>query len=400
LWSAIGVSALGDGMVLVGFPLLALEYTRNPASIAGVAAAGAILGPIVALPAGALADRVSPKRLLVTVELLRFALLGLFAGVLAAGGGSLLGIYVVSCLLGALTVAFDCASSAVVPRLVPRSLLVKANARLDIVDLAGEEVVGRALGGIAFAFARIVPFFADALSFLASAAIIPAAVPDRPSVETKATLLADLRIGARWFLDHPLVRLLGGVIAQLAFCQSVVLALLVLYATQDLHLSKAGFGLLLGVSAGGDIIGALAANRVHAIFGSGWCIVLGGAVSALTYPILAVTHSPVSACAALAIEAMAIVVGNVAASALRQSIVPTEFQGRVGSAQMTLILIAVPLGALVGGVVADAIGIRQTIMAAGLLQVAVLAITAPRLLFRVRGIDRSETTEGTPAAAT
>jgi MFS family permease len=387
-------------MVLVGFPLLALEYTRNPASIAGVAVAGSILGPIVALPAGALADRLSPKRMLVTVELLRFALLGSFALLLAAGGGSLAAIYLTSGLLGALTVAFECASSAVVPRLVPRSLLVKANARLDIVDLAGEEVVGRAIGGIAFAFARIIPFFADAASFLASAAIIPSAVPDQPSVKEKATLLADLRSGARWFIHHPLVRLLGGVIAQLAFCQAVVLALLVLYSTEDLHLSKAGYGVLLGVSAVGDIIGALAANRVHSIFGSGWCIVLGGVVSALTYPVLAVTSSPVTACAALALEAMAIVVGNVAASALRQSIVPAEFQGRVGSAQMTLILIAAPLGALVGGLLANAIGIRHAILAAGILQLGVLVVAAPKLLSRVRTIHYPiEATEGTPATA-
>ncbi len=387
-------------MVLVGFPLLALEYTRDPADIAGVAAAGAILGPVVALPAGALADRLSPRRMLVTVELMRFALLGSFALVVATGGGSLAAIYLTSGLLGALTVAFDSASSAVVPRLVPRSMLVKANARLDIVDLAGEEVVGRAIGGIAFAFARVIPFFADAASFLASAAIIPGAVPDQASVQEKATLLADLRSGARWFMRHPLVRLLGGVIAQLAFCQAVVLALLVLYATEDLGLSKAGYGLLLGVSAIGDIVGALAANRVHAIFGSGWCIVLGGVVSALTYPVLAMTNSPVTACAALALEAVAIVVGNVAASALRQSIVPAEFQGRVGSAQMTLILIALPLGALVGGLVADAIGIRHTIFAAGLLQLGVLLVAAPKLLSRVRTVRYPiEAPEGTPARA-
>jgi len=396
----VGVSALGDGMVLVGFPLLALDYTRNPALIAGVAVAGELLGPIVALPAGALADRVSPKRMLVTVELLRFALLASFAVAVALGSESLLSIYVVACALGALTVIFDCASSAVVPRLVPVSLLVKANARLDIVDLAGEEVVGRAVGGVAFVFARVVPFFADALSFLASAAILPTAVPDEPSSSTQATLLADLRTGARWFWRNPLVRLLGGLIAQLAFCQSVVLALLVLYATEDLHLSKAGYGILLGVSAIGNIIGALAANRLHAIIGGGWCIILGGLVAAVAYPILAVTHSPVSACAALTLEAMAIAVGNVAASALRQSIVPVDLQGRVGSAQMTLILVAVPIGALVGGLVADAIGIRTTILAAGLLQFGVLAMAAPRLISRIRLVNRPGGAEqGARAAA-
>jgi predicted MFS family arabinose efflux permease len=337
--------------------------------------------------------------MLVSIELLRFALLGSFAAAVVAGADSLGLIYVVACILGALTVAFDCASSAVVPRLVPVSMLVKANARLDIVDLAGEEVVGRGLGGIAFAFARVVPFFADALSFLASAAILPSAVPDQPSSRSKATLMADLRSGARWFLQNPLVRLLGGLIAQLAFCQSVVVALMVLYATQDLHLSKAGYGILLGLSAIGNIVGALAANRLHAILGSGWCILVGGIVAALTYPLLAVTRSPATACAALALEAMAIAVGNVAASALRQSIVPVELQGRVGSAQMTLILIAVPLGALAGGLVANAIGIRSTIFAAGLLQFAVLLVAAPRLLSRISELGYTNRSIDSPQAS-
>ena len=333
LWAGVGVSALGDGMVLIGFPLLALTYTNDPVLIAGVAVAGQLLAPFVALPLGAVADRSSPRTLLVTVQLLQFLLLGSFAVCLATGFDSLAAIYVVSCLLGALTVAFDCATSAVVPRLVATSDLVKANARLDIVDVTGEEMVGRAVGGVAFAFARVVPFFADAVTFLASAAIMRTALPSRAPLKTKASLMTDLREGARWFAGNPLVRLLGGVVAQLAFCQSMVLALLVLYAKEDLHLSDAGFGLLLGISAVGNIVGASAAHRVHVTFGSGWCIVLGGTLAALTYPLLAVTHSPATACAALAIETMAIVVGRVAAQSLRQASVPLELQGRVGSAR-------------------------------------------------------------------
>jgi MFS family permease len=385
-------------MVLVGFPLLALTYTNDPVLIAGVAVAGQVLAPVVALPVGALADRSSPRTLLVTVQVLQFVLLGSFAVCVATGFDSLAAIYVVSCLMGALTVAFDCASSAVVPRLVATSDLVKANARLDIVDVTGEEMVGRAVGGAAFAFARVVPFFADAVSFFVSAAIIRTALPGRAALKTKASLMTDLREGTRWFLQNPLVRLIGGVVAQLAFCQSMVLALLVLYAKEDLHLTDAGFGLLLGISAVGNVVGASAAHRVHVAFGSGWCIVLGGTLAALAYPLLAVTHSPATACAALAIETMAIVVGRVAAQSVRQASVPVELQGRVGSAIMTLIFIAMPLGALVGGLVADAIGIRHTILAAGLLQLAVLAITAPKLLSRLRTWHYpTGPREGTPA---
>jgi len=82
---------------------------------------------------------------------------------------------------------------------------------------------------------------------------------------------------------------------------------------------------------------------------------------------------------------MAVMLGNVAARSLRQSLVPQELQGRVASAYQMLILGALPVGALVGGLLASSLGIRKTFVIAGCLQLVALAIAAPRFLARVRG---------------
>jgi MFS family permease len=372
-------------MVLVGFPLLALSFTHSSAQIAGVAAAAQLPALVVGPPAGALADRLNRRRLLVVVELLRFGLLAAFAALFAAGLDSLAVLYLAAFLLGSLTMVFDSATAACVPTLVPPDLLVKGNSHLTAVDVTGEEMVGQALGGVVFSVASALPFAADAVSFLASAGLIRGAIPDNhPDPGRSASFLSDLRAGLRWFSGSPLIRLLTGLIAQLAFCQAVVLALLVLYARQDLHLSETGYGLLLGISAAANVVGAATVNRLHIRVGSGWSIIIAGVAAAVSYPILAATHSPFVACAALSLEAMSVTIGLVAARSLRQSAVPQEFQGRVASAYQTVIFAAFPIGALAGGLLATRLGIRGTFLLAGCLQLLVVGLTARALLVRIR----------------
>jgi MFS family permease len=262
--------------------------------------------------------------------------------------------------------------------------MVRANGQLLTVDLTAQELVGQALGGVAFAVANMLPFALDACSFAASAGLLRTAIPDNRAAITGTTFLADLRFGLGWFLRSPLLRLLTGLIASLAFCQALVLSVLVLYATRGLHLSESGYGLFLGAAALGNVIGAAGTGRLHARIGSGWCIVVAGLAAAGAYPVLAATHSPFVAAPALAVEAMAVMLGNVAARSLRQSLVPQELQGRVASAYQMLILGALPLGALVGGLLASSIGVRRTFVIAGCLQFAALALAAPRFLAQVR----------------
>ena len=384
LWTAAGTSSLGDGMVLVGFPLLALQYTHSAVLIAGVAMAGAAPALLVALPAGTLADRVNRRRLMVGIELFRFALLAGFGVTVLAGRASLPLIYATVFLLRGMGVVFDITAGAALPSITRPKLLVKANANLVTAQMVGQEIAGQALGGIIFAALSAVPFVADAATFAASAGLLNRAIPDNAPTKRETSFLADLREGVRWFIQLPLLRMLTGLIASLAFCQALVVGVLVIYATGTLHMSHSGYGILLGVSALGTLVAASAANQLHARFGSGWCIVGAGLAASAAYPILAATRSPVAAGGALALEAAGVVVGNIAARSLRQAVVPADLQGRIASTYQMTILTAIPLGSLVGGILAGQIGIRETFLIAGLLQFAVLIATAPRLISRVR----------------
>jgi len=281
-------------------------------------------------------------------------------------------------------VAFDCTAAAALPSIVATGDLVRANARLETAALTGQEMVGQAIGGAAFSAARAIPFFADAVGFVAAAAVLPGAVPDNAPAAGGTRFFADLREGAKVFLDTPLMRVMAGLVTLLAFCQTMVLGILVLFATRDLHLTKPAYGLLLGLAAVGNLVGAASAHWLHVRIGSGWSLVTAGVLSALAYPVLSVTASPALACAALAVEAGAVFVGIVAAQSLRQATIPLEFQGRVTSAWMTLILSASPLGGLAGGLLGAWIGIRHTFLAAGILQLVVVLAATPRLLQHTR----------------
>ena len=384
VWTAAGTSSLGDGMVLVGFPLLALNFTHNAVLIAGVAIAGAVPALLVALPAGTLADRTNRRRLLVGLELVRFSILAAFGVAILRGWDSLPMLYAAVFLLRGLSVVFDITASATLPSIVKPRLLVKANANLHTVQTVAQVIAGQALGGILFAATAALPFIADAATFAASAGMLNRAVPDNRSVGTNTSFGADLRDGLRWFARLPLLRMLTGLIASFAFCQALVLGVIVLYATQDLHMTRSGFGLLLGVSAVGTAIAAVAANQIHARLGSGWSIIAAGLAASAAYPVMSITHSPVTAGGALALEAAGVVVGNISARSLRQAIVPPDLQGRVASSYQMAVLTAIPLGSLLGGIMVGEIGVRETFLVAGLLQVAILAVTAPRLLASMR----------------
>jgi predicted MFS family arabinose efflux permease len=381
--SAMGTSGFGNGLVLVAFPLLALRCTSQPLEIAGVAVAGQLPWLIVSLPAGALADRVDRRRLVVGIEILRvLGLSALGAIVLSSSlsNSSLLRIlYLAAFIIGSLETAFSAATRASLPTLVPADDLPRANGYLFSAETAGEQFAGPALGGLLFTWVRAAPFFGDAASFAASAALLAKALPTTNRERTSdLTLIGDLRVGLRWFRHHPLLRRLAAILAVFGFCQSAVMSVLVLYGVNTLHLTRAGYGIFLAVGAIGDVAGSLLAQRAYDYLGPARAIVVAGMAAAACYVVLAGTSNRAVAVGAYALEAAAIALGNVATLSLRQQLIPTELFGRINNVFRTFVYGAVPVGALAGGVLAT-FNLPATFLAAGVVQLLLIAVTARRL---------------------
>ena len=391
LWQATAASSVGDGLTLVALPLLATSFTTQPGLVAGVLVMRWLPWLLLALPAGVVADRMPRRTILGLVEAARMVTLAILALGLAAGGLSLAALYGIAFVLGALETLFSAASVAALPSIVAIDDLDRANGYMFAAQSAGLTVVGPALGGVLFAVAAALPFALDAVSFAASAGLLLLAVPlvRAPNCAGRS-VTADLTEGVRWFVGSPVLRSLTIFTAGLALCQSMVLGVLVLFGLQVLHLSRSGYGLFLATLALGQILGGVYAARIKQRLGAGRALVACALVAALGYLTAAVTATVLGAGIGLAAEAVAVAVGNVVGLSLRQAIVPGDMLGRVGNAARMCIYGAVPVGGLVGGLVAGTAGLRAPLFVACGIQVALVVFLGRRLCASVSPANGAE----------
>ena len=257
---ASGFANLADGVLWVALPLLAVQLTRSPVLIAGVAIA-ARLPWLLAPVAGALADRLDRRQSMVRVNLVRTVLLGGLALAVAADLATLPLLYAVAVLLGFAETLFDTSAQSLLPALVPRDDLTRANSRLFAVELVANTFVGPPLGGLLAALGLAVAFGVPAAAYLVGAACLALlvgsfrAVGAGPAGSTR--LRDDVAEGARFVWHHPVLRPLAIMLGVQNMAFAAVFSVFVLFAVAPgpMGLSEAGFGILLATVGVGSLLG-------------------------------------------------------------------------------------------------------------------------------------------------
>jgi MFS family permease len=393
LWTASAVSTVGDGVHAVAGPLLIASISDNPALIAGGAFAGQLPWLLFGLVSGALVDRLDQRRLIVTVDLLRAAVVFGLAAAVATGTVTVPVVYAAVFLLGAGSTLAGTARGALLPAVVPPEQLPSANARLSASFTIGNQFAAKPLGAWLFVIAGAAPFALDGLTF-AVAALLTAGIrhhggprpqhcPDaRPAHRAHPddgpswgrALRHEIAEGVRWLSRHRLLRTLAVAmgLANVAFCAAF--AVFVLYCRQRLGLSEVGYGLLLTAFAAGSLVGATVAARLVRTFGISVVLRLGLAIEAVVHLTLALTTTAWIAAAVLIIFSVHAVVWGITVDTLRQRVVPSHLLGRVGSAYALLDQGGAALGSLLGGLLAGAWTITTPFWAAGAAMVAVTAL--------------------------
>jgi MFS family permease len=166
LAAAATISGLGDGATQVAGALLAMSLTRSPVGIAGLLAAQQIPWALGALPAGALVDQVDPRRAMAAACLVRAAALGALGLRAAAGRAGMPLLYLVFLLLGGAGVVYENAATVVVPALVDRARLTRANGRLQAASSLTRSLLAQPLGAWLYTVATWAPFLLDAAGLL------------------------------------------------------------------------------------------------------------------------------------------------------------------------------------------------------------------------------------------
>lgn len=384
LWWAAAVDNIGDGAFAAAVPLLAVTITRDARLISIVSAVTYLPWLLLSLPAGAMVDRHDRISLMWRSQAIQAIVVGVVA-VLATLG--LVGIPVLAVMafgLGASEVVFTNASQAILPDIVPTPLLHKANGNQYTITTVGQLFLGPPLGSLLFALTIALPFGLDAGSFALSAALL-ATLPRRPHEHIgHPPIRTAVAEGLHWLTAHRLLRTLALLLGVNTFCYQLGNVTLVLLATQTLHLSARGYGLLLAGAAVGSVLGGLLNTRIVTRIGPVPALLAALAANVVIFAAIGISPDAIVLGGLLALNGFATTIWNVMTVSLRQQIVPAELLGRVNSVYRMLGWGLIPLGALTGGLLAHRFGLRAPYPIAAALRGTALILALPVLTTAIR----------------
>lgn len=376
LWASSGLSNLADGVFKVGLPLVAIQFTRSPTLIAGLAFAVTIPWLLFALPAGALTDRFDRRRLMLGANTARAGLLAALVAGLLLDVDALWALYVVAICVGVTETLYDTSAQSILPQIVRRDQLSQANGRLYAAELTANEFVGPPLAGLLVGLSAVAAFAAPAaLWAIAVAALL--LVPGRFRVDRaqKTTMRAEIAEGLRFLWRHRVLRTFAWMVGGANFTGNAMMAILVLYAVgpdSPMRLSTEAFGILLTAFAVGSVAGSLCAEWCERRLGRSLTLGLGLLTRSVYIGVPALTADPYIIGATFLLGGAGTLVSNIVMVSLRQRVTPDRLLGRVNSAFRLVGWGTMPLGAATGGLLAQAFGLRAVFVTMALLSLALL----------------------------
>lgn len=367
LWTASAVSNLGDGLRVTALPLLAASLTRDPSAIAAVTAVVWLPWLVFGIVGGTIVDRMPRIGLIVGVQLGRMLVIAALGALVWLDQASMLVIYAVAFAIGIGEVLADTTMQTLIPAIVPDEDLEQANGQLYAAQAVANDFAGPPVGSMLFAALSWIPFALNAVAWGLAAALLGGLRLGAPSRVARAptTFIEDVVVGARWLWGHPVLRALlvwGAVVnASLVAFGSIY----VLFALEVLALSEAAYGFLAAAIGLGGIAGTVVAGRLVRGVGRSRVIQLGGIVAGVVGIIGGFMTSAIAFAALMFVLTASAAVVSIVVSALRQSIVPNELLGRVHATFRVFSYGAIPLGALAGGWMAGAYGLRAPYFVGG-----------------------------------
>jgi MFS family permease len=380
LFVAGTVSNLGDGLSLVAYPWLTSAVSRDPIVIAGVGLVRFLPWLVFTLPAGVITDRVDRRKLVAWMDVIRLAVT-LAVGLVVLGSQSGLGnpdeiasgvadpppnavlvivvLYASALAFGIAEVLRDNAAQTMLPSIVAKDQLEKANGRMWSAEMVMNTFVGPPLAGPLLAAAFALPFFIDAGSFAVAAGLvftIGGAAFTRPEQpRSERSMRGELVEGFRWLWHNLFLRRLAIALGITNGLGNLAFATFVLFAQEELGLGAVGFGLIGTGFAVGGILGGLAGSKVSERAGPGVAILGSLLVFGVAEIVTGVTASAVLFWALGVIQGFSSTVWNVITVSLRQQIIPDRLLGRVNSVYRFFGWGMIPIGTGLGGLISQVV---------------------------------------------
>jgi MFS family permease len=361
IFTANLVSSLGDGIVRTAVPLLAVTLTHDAFLISGIAALAMLPWLLFAIPSGILIDKIDRRLAMALANTVRGLLGATLLVLVATGTLTIWSLYGVTFVAGIAETIYDGAIRAVVPGIVEKTNLPKANGRIE----AGETVVLNFLSApftsVLFGVSVLIPLGVDVAAYAVAivlAVLLPIAASGRqfavakvigPDAPPREPWWQQFVEGFRFITANRMLVTLWLLSTFTGLAISAATASFVLYLVQRVGLPAPLFGVFLLSGAAGAIIGSLVVDRVKRLLGAGLTMAIGNVTFAVS--IFAIGLAPQLWLAALGffVSSIGVILWNVLVMSLRQSIIPGRLLGRVHGTWRTLLWGAMPIGSLLGG---------------------------------------------------
>lgn len=362
LLGAFWTSNLGDGIALSASPLLIASMSGAPALVAIGAMMPVLPWLVFGLHAGAVADRHDRRRMVMLANALRGAVVAALCVFLVTGIANIWIVLVSAFLYGTAEVFVDSAANTLLPMMVRREDLGIGNARMQAGYLVANQMAGPPLGAFLFAIGAFWPFAVQVVCVLFAVLLISriaaTPVPARTAgAKDPGEKDHPIREGLHWLRHNPPVRTLVLIILVFNITWSAPWGVLVLYATDHLHIGEVGYGALTTASALGGLlaVGIFGWLEKHVSFATLMRVCL--TLEVLMHLTFALTSSGVVAFVVMFVFGLYAFVWGTISTTVRQRLVPMELQGRMASVNMVGVFGGMVIGQLLGGLIAQVWGL-------------------------------------------
>jgi len=359
MWASSMVSNLSDGILIAAAPLLAISLTDSTVLISAIGAMVMLPWLLFAIPIGVLVDRVDRRFIMAGANATRSAVVGALALLISIDQVTIYWLLVASFVIGVCEVAADTTAQSLIPQILEEKNFEKGNSRLQISETVIQGFVGAPLSGFIYAIAIALPFFINSLG-LAVASLLALSIPikylqdvRKDDVEKeKKKFVADMKFGIRYLFNEKVLRRLVVTTASIGVCYSMGMATMVLFIIKELELPKQLFGVVLTIQGIGAITGAFMAPRLSKKFGRSRVMTFGITSSSLVLFLQGFSPNIYVFVALATFGAFAVSQWNILLMATYQTVIPNELYGRIHGTRRTLVWGMMPIGSLLGGVLA------------------------------------------------
>jgi len=372
IWSASLLTNLVDGVLRLAAPLLAVSLTQDPILIGALSALGLLPWLFFAIPIGAIVDRVDRRKALVLGNLLR-ALIAFFIAFAVLQGFINIWLLLISVFFfGICEVLVDTTSQSVLPQILDKSNYERGNSRLQISEVIVSQFAGAPLSGFLYAVSIALPFYFSTTGFILAGLLILLfpfereinARKEGEVGQAKLGLKGDIKFALNYLYQDKQIFSIVVITTSLGFFYSLSNAIAPLFILKELNVSPAMFGVVLAIGGIGALIGSIAAPMASKYLGRGRALAINVFLASLLVIFIGLSPNAYFFVVVSVLIGFTISVWNILLMSLYQSLIPPELYGRIHGARRTIVWGLMPIGSLLGGVIARG-GLRLPFLIGG-----------------------------------